>query len=172
MAVRSAMLPRWSLHDHAWKAVVEDGTHVWHLGDFGHKSDRARLSKVFKQLRGIKHPVRGNHDEEGTTHPDMGWASVQDRKILHADGQSLVCDHYPSREWYGCWRGSVLPQGHTHNNLPPSSRSFDCGADNLGYVPATIGEIRARMETLSHLDFRAGTEVEWLVAPREPREPR
>ncbi|HTO27394.1 MAG TPA: hypothetical protein VL017_02260, partial [Devosia sp.] len=151
----------------AWNDVVRADCHVWHLGDFAHRADRGRAGKIFAKLNGIKHLVRGNHDPDWLATKEFGWASVDDRKVLNAGGQLIVLDHYPSREWVGWWNGSLQLHGHTHNNLPSSSRSFDVGVDALGYVPATIHEIRARMAQLPNLDFRHGVEVDWLVAPRE-----
>jgi calcineurin-like phosphoesterase family protein len=149
-----------SLIEH-WNSVVSPTDTVWHLGDFAH--DRLPLGQaaaIFARLDGIKRLIVGNHDTDAVR--DLSWASVDDIRVLTAGGQDLVLCHYPMREWPNWWGGALHFHGHTHDRLPSSNRSWDCGVDHQGFVPLTFDEIRARMNVLPELDF-AGNQVKPFI---------
>lgn len=141
-----------------WNAVVGRNDRVFHLGDFAYwKLEKSRLRWIFDQLNGQKHLICGNHDTSDTL--ELPWASVN--HLLHfktPDGLKLAASHHPQREWDGWHNGSLHFHGHTHSNLPSSRRSLDVGVDNIGFVPLTYAELKARTDQLPELDF-TGVQV-------------
>jgi calcineurin-like phosphoesterase family protein len=142
----------------SWNAVVGKNDRVFHLGDFAYwRLEKSRLRWLFGQLTGEKHLIVGNHDTSDTL--ELPWASVS--HLLHfktPDGLKVAASHHPQREWDGFFSGGLHFHGHTHSNLPSSRRSLDVGVDNVGFVPQTYVELRARMNLLPELDF-TGVEV-------------
>lgn len=138
-----------------WNSVIDDRTTVWFLGDFCFwKIPMDRMAWLFDQLRGRIKFLPGNHDTEFVRSlpwdevlPDVTIAQVAHTK------QIVVMSHYPLREWPHYWHGALHLHGHTHANLPSSSRSYDIGVDNMGFVPLTLAEIKQRMIALPDLSF-------------------
>lgn len=89
---------------------------------------------------------------------NLAWDSVDHIKVLSAGDLKVCLCHYPMREWPHWWAGGIMLHGHTHSQIPSSSRSWDVGVDNQGFVPLTLAEIRERMAKLPDLDFH-GTPI-------------
>lgn len=152
----------------SWNSVVDDDTVVWFLGDFSWwKQDQASYRAIFDQLRGKKRLIAGNHDPEPVL--QLAWDQIYLGVITGLEKSSntkVIMCHYPLREWPDFWRGAIHFHGHTHDNLPSSNRSWDCGVDHQGYVPLTLSEIRTRMDLLPNLDF-VGVEAPDFVVGRK-----
>jgi len=143
-----------------WNSLVRPTDTVWHLGDFAGEDvlfDDA--AAIFKRLHGTKRLIRGNHDGDEVC-TKLGWASVDDmRTVIATDGTKVVLCHYPLREWHGFYSGNVHFHGHTHDRLPSSRRTWDCGVDHQSFMPMTFADIRTKMEQLPELTF-AGVRME------------
>ena len=161
-----AMRPYADIQEHdrdlvaKWNTYVKAGDTVWHLGDFaGEDVPFDDAAAIFKRLNGTKRLIRGNHDGDEVC-TKLGWASVDDmRTVVAKGGTKIVLCHYPLREWHGLHSGDVHFHGHTHDRLPSSRRSWDCGVDHQSFVPMTFDGIKSKMELLADLSF-AGVPVE------------
>lgn len=148
--LRMAGRPFASIEEHdefliaAWNATVAPRDEIWHLGDFAMGASAERCAQIFRRLRGRKILVRGNHDK--TRVLDLPWHSVHDFATPKLAGQRWIFSHYPMRAWPGAFRGSLHCFGHTHGLLPDTSRSCDVGVDRWRYRPASLEEIRERMD--------------------------
>lgn len=132
-------------HDRAlvdnWNAVVGDGDEVWHLGDFA-RGPAALKADLLARLRGRKHLVVGNNDDDATLSAP-GWQSVQAYAEQVIGSQRLILCHYAFRTWNQMGKGSIDLHGHSHARLKPLPRQYDVGVDAFPYRPATLGEILA-----------------------------
>lgn len=81
------------------------------------------------------------------------------RTVVAKGGTKIVLCHYPFREWNGLHSGDVHFHGHTHDRLPSSRRSWDCGVDHQSFIPMKFEAIKSKMELLPELSF-AGVAVE------------
>jgi calcineurin-like phosphoesterase family protein len=50
--------------------------------------------------------------------------------------------------WERSHKGSYHVYGHSHQELPPSGKSFDIGVEGHDYRPWSLEEIWSRMDTL------------------------
>lgn len=152
-----------------WNSLVGKRDTVWHLGDFA-LGPRGSARRVFDQLNGIKHLVRGNHDGDDVL--GCPWASVSDVAEQSVDGVRLVLCHYPMLAWpdsqYNGRRHvsgqpttvtSVMCHGHVHGT-PRDSRlpvqdpcRVDVGVDMHSMAPvaaeAVVAAVRATMDVRS-----------------------
>lgn len=145
----------------SWNSVVRPQDTVWHLGDFAHRSSPQRLARIFDRLKGEKHLIVGNHDDEATG--ALGWQSVQQIAEIAVTGQRIVLCHYAMRIWPGQRKGAIHLFGHSHARFAGTSRSLDVGVDAWGYVPVEIGPIMARLATLPHDDPESVDEDTYLA---------
>lgn len=143
-----------------WNSLVKPTDTVWHLGDFaGEEVPFDEAAAIFKRLKGTKRLIRGNHDGDEVC-TKLGWASVYDMRTLVAKGGTkMVLCHYPFREWHGFYSDDIHFHGHTHDRLPSSRITWDCGVDHQSFMPMTFDDIQARMGQLPELDF-TGVAVE------------
>ena len=125
---------------------------VWHLGDFaGEDVPFEYVASVFKKLNGVKRLIVGNHDGEAIQ--GLPWASIDQMRTLVAPGSKVVLCHYPMRDWNGQHGGDLHFHGHTHDRLPSSRQSWDCGVDRQDFKPMKFAAIKERMHELDEWDF-------------------
>ena len=128
-----------------WNAVVKPGDTVWHVGDFAHRCDAAKMRAIFSRLHGDKHFVPGNHDGSDTL--ALGWKSISPLAEVVVDKTRVIMCHYALRTWPGQRKGAINLYGHSHGRLPGTSQSADVGVDVWGYVPVDLRQIRQRLVT-------------------------
>lgn len=150
-----------------WNSVVDHKTVVWMLGDFAWwKLESSDVQRIFSQLKGRKRLLVGNHDTDAVF--DLPWEQVHHGVVIGLDKSTdtkIAMSHYPMREWPEFYSGAIHLHGHTHDNLPSSNRSWDCGVDHQGFMPLTLSDIQARMALLPNLDF-IGIETDDFVPDR------
>jgi len=128
-----------------WNSKVTDYDDVYILGDFCFGA--STFAEYALKLNGIKHFIRGNHDDEA-------YKKVQNMNLpkcyFHGDihkvkdnGYRLVLCHYPIYEWEGLYKGAIHIHGHTHSNIGRSfkTNAYDVGVDLWNFVPVTLEEI-------------------------------
>ena len=136
-----------------WNAVVNPRDTVWHLGDLAwEKASFGYVSSTFKKLNGIKRLIVGNHDGD-EVQTGLDWASVDEIRTVVAPGCKIVLCHYPMRDWNGQYGGDLHFHGHSHDQLPSSRQSWDCGVDRQAFRPMTFDTIKKLMDGLPHWDF-------------------
>lgn len=142
-----------------WNLAVGLSDTVYHLGDFGFVNLN-RLNEIAKELNGIIHLIRGNHDHDNKLHA-LTWRfkEIVDRaviKVPDVDTQSgqrvIVLDHYALRVWdrkhYGSWHFAGHSHGACKEILPQSIEGglcCDVGVDVWGFRPIGYEEIRQIM---------------------------
>jgi calcineurin-like phosphoesterase family protein len=139
----------------AWNDVVASDDIVWHLGDFAHKAEPARVKSIFSALHGKKSLILGNHDKQATLQCD--WEEAVPMRGLAIDGQQIVMCHYGMRVWPGMHRGMFY--GHSHGRLPGSRQTLDVGVDSVGFAPVDLPTILARMAALPRLAYDEGRPI-------------
>lgn len=141
-----------------WNSVVSPSDVVYMIGDFAHKMHPRRMRQVFDELRGVKHLVVGNHDNNAVK--SLPWASVSERLAVSVDGQRLLLDHYPGRSWSGSNRGTIQLFGHTHGRLPDLWNAADVGVDRWNYMPIDLPQILARLAEIPRPSDQVEEELE------------
>jgi len=136
-----------------WNARVRPTDTVWHLGDFaGEDVAFDYVASVFRKLNGRKRLIVGNHDGD-EVRAKLPWESVDEVRTILAPGCKIVLCHYPFREWNGYYGGDLHFHGHSHDRLPSSRQSWDCGVDKQDFSPMTFATIKARMAKLPIWNF-------------------
>lgn len=130
----------------AWNAVVQDGDHVFHLGDFSfHRPDRTL--DILSRLKGVKYLIRGNHDRNNL---NGACLAMFDGGVEHYHeitvGSQLIClCHFPFRSWNGMHHDSWNLHGHSHGTLVPQGKQLDVGVDVHG-LPISYMEVEKIMK--------------------------
>jgi calcineurin-like phosphoesterase family protein len=96
---------------------------------------------IFKQLKGHKHLVVGNHDEQNKAVLKLPWESISWYKKIKENGMKAIASHYPFETWSGVLRGYFHVHGHSHGTLRRKlPRRFDVGAD-VEYTPVLMEKL-------------------------------
>lgn len=126
-----------------WNIAVRPNDEVFVLGDFGFSNKRDRpLDKIFAELRGRKHLVIGNHDEQNPKVLALPWETTQHYLKLRYEGRRAILCHYPLETWDGAHRGHIHLHGHSHGTLRRTipgraDVGVDAG-DTFRYTPLSI----------------------------------
>ena len=137
-----------------WNSVVKADSTVILLGDNGFLGSK-KLNYLMNRLNGTIHLVLGNHDE----HIPDRFASVSYYLELIADGQQIVCSHYPMYRWNQISKGSWHLYGHEHGNLIgdpvlESMKSMDVGVDcHSEFCPFSMSEVREVMKAKKEFKY-------------------
>lgn len=124
--------------------TVTNSDRLYVLGDLGYHKDLEGLRNVLKRINGNKHIILGNHDSvqhltqlkrEGVI------CDVKEFKTVQKGNKSIVCCHYPLKEWNGYYRGYYHVFGHVHGTIPQYDRCLDVGVDNIGYYPMEFDDV-------------------------------
>lgn len=111
-----------------WNEQVAEYDTVYCLGDFSFGSSEQTV-EILKQLNGVKHLVKGNHDHWVTPISASYFESVKDYSVLKLDKQHIVMMHYPIAIWDRMHYGALHLHGHTHGAFVHSGRGMDIGID-------------------------------------------
>jgi len=130
-----------------WNSVVQPTDTIYCLGDMAFRQSKGEFTDIFKQLKGIKHLIIGNHDNDEVIH--QPWQSTSFIKEIKIDGKHIVLCHYPMRSWNRMYRHGLHLYGHEHGNMPDYSNCLDVGADRWDYTPASFEQILERMSNLT-----------------------
>jgi calcineurin-like phosphoesterase family protein len=122
-----------------WNKVVKPGDRVFHLGDFGFGS-APEMAAIFNRLRGQKHLIEGNHDDESLD-KSLRWVWIKDTYNLKAGEHSYFLAHYAHRVWNKSFHGARHLFGHTHGMIKPWGWSCDAGVDCWDYSPVHIDTV-------------------------------
>lgn len=144
-----------------WNARVQPTDTIYILGDMCWRSANYGI-EIVRQLNGIKHLVRGNHDRACLAKQAFRdlFASITDLleiKVPDPDAppamggyQRITLCHYAMLVWNHSHRGSWMLHGHSHGKLwNPNGKRLDVGADCWDYAPVSYDEIKAAMVTRS-----------------------
>lgn len=133
-----------------WNSVVTDSDEVYHLGDFAYRCSKQEAEKIWWQLNGKKHLIKGNHD-----HGDIDlWESVSDIKeliVLNSKGcnQLIVLCHYPIFSWKNMIHESWHLHGHVHGSMQELNKEIkrhDCSVEVNNYTPISLEQIENIMK--------------------------
>lgn len=122
-----------------WNEKVTNEDDVYVIGDFSMHQKAATISDILLRLNGIKHLIKGNHDDKREIKKTVGWASVNTLLDLKIDGEKLRLFHYPIVDWRG---PRMLFHGHIHGQHPWTGKfSRDVGVDANMFRPQTLIEL-------------------------------
>lgn len=100
-----------------WNKAVSNEDIVYILGDISWH-DEYKTTEIFKQLKGSKVLIRGNHDNiKGYSELAKCFTSIQDYAELYLNKKDkVIMSHYPMPFWNGQFRDSIHLYGHVHNS--------------------------------------------------------
>jgi len=128
----------------AWNAKVPEEGIVVVAGDLFW--DGRRAQEYLKQLNGRIIYVLGDHGDKVN---EALFESVYHLLWLKMPGDrpGIFVNHWAQRRWPKAHYGSWHLFGHSHGELPPWGRSFDCGVDDMkgDYAPLTYYEVAMRI---------------------------
>lgn len=128
--------------------VKADDT-LYILGDLGFGKPSAIMAMV-KRLNGVKHLIRGNHDDHLYPSDLHGvFETVTDQKTIKVGGHEIYMHHFSHRVWNKAHHGAWHLHGHSHGALENWYKSMDVGIDArpLGdMLPFSFDEIKAVMD--------------------------
>ena len=135
---------------HSINETVDVSDNLYILGDLGFHKDFQSLLNYLTQIKCKNiHVILGNHDNKQhliQMRREGVIADVQETKTVQQLKRSIVCSHYPMREWHGYYRGYYAAYGHCHGNLPPFERSMDVGIDSIGFNPIEFDDLIGTIE--------------------------
>lgn len=118
---------------------------LWVIGDFAacdDKQSQAATRRIFDQLPGRKHLVRGNHDPDWVTR--LPWSSVHELVEVQDKDQRFVLCHYPMLTWNGVRDGAINLFGHVHDRWQGADNQVNVGVDLWNFAPVSCAEILSR----------------------------
>lgn len=133
-----------------WNSIVSDEDTVYHLGDFAYKCSKQEAEKIWWQLNGHKHLIKGNHD-----HEDIElWESISDIKdisFINDKGikQEIILCHYPIYSWKNMIHGSWHLHGHTHGSMQDNNigvKRYDVSVEVNNYTPISLEQVKEIMK--------------------------
>lgn len=142
-----------------WNRVVSDDDYVWILGDISWHNESKTIN-IFKQLKGHKMLVKGNHDKISNTLAKC-FNRIVDYAEFNDGKEKVVMSHYPMPFWNGQFRDTIHLYGHVHNShqwniceswinearalqaIPMRMYNVGCMMDWMNYTPRTLDEIIA-----------------------------
>lgn len=144
-----------------WNMMVGHTDTIYFLGDFGFRRATATpLADIFARLRGHKHLVKGNHDEQNKEVLKLPWESVSDLVTVRYKGSKAIACHYPLESWKGMAKGYFHVHGHSHGNMRSMNRRFDVGADAIGApVPFEHLASIASLQAFEASDHHGGIDL-------------
>jgi calcineurin-like phosphoesterase family protein len=117
-----------------WNSQVSKGDLVWHLGDFSFSHDFEATVALLRQLNGVKHFIKGNHDsrrvmEDLVKEKVLHWFG--DYKEIKIGRESVILNHYPYAVWHKQHYGAWHLHGHSHGNyVIQKGKILDVGLDS------------------------------------------
>ena len=104
-----------------WNNVVGIDDDVWILGDISWHN-ATKTIEIFKQLNGIKHLCRGNHDSKLLRNKQVQelFVEICDYKEIQLDNKyGIVLSHYPIPCYNHHYYGWYHLYGHVHDGKKP-----------------------------------------------------
>lgn len=130
------------VENHNARAFKDTDTYI--IGDLSVKGDLKELRKLFAAMKGSKHLILGNHDDDEVQ--SLPWSTISAFKKVKDNGNNIFLSHYPIYSWPGMYSGAFHFFGHTHGKLPSHGRSIDVGVDAWNLCPVNASEAIARMK--------------------------
>lgn len=151
-----------------WNLVVSKRDIVYHLGDVA-LCKPTRLLDILNKLNGNIHLIRGNHDSTALNKvcrdrfsfikdtymfkrvvPDGNsyLLSARSKTYLGIENSLIWLSHYAHRVWPQRHYGATHLFGHSHGNLPPHGKSFDCGVDTNFMLPYQFEDVLLKFHEL------------------------
>ena len=130
-----------------WNEKVKETDTVYILGDLMYRNENPP-EYYLGQLKGKKHLVLGNHDENWIGKVNTAdWFESVSEFCTFSDGQHrITACHYPMLAWPD---QSYMLFGHIHNNIDPdiwpviraSDKLLNVGVDINGFAPVSFAEL-------------------------------
>jgi len=140
-----------------WNEKVDPDDEVYIVGDFAVKTSRG-FGYYLSQLKGRKHLIVGNHDEDllMDAYARSSFESVHEicevEDTLDNKKVMVTLCHYPLMEWNRIRHGAILVYGHIHADnrkdiqdyyrSRAKERAFNAGCMINNYTPCTLLELR------------------------------
>ena len=137
-----------------WNETVQDGDHVWHLGDFGFGSEEI-TRKRWNRLKGRKKFILGNHDDAALMLDIVGKRNFFFWKRFKEYENPFIASHVPLHR-FTLLAGDPFENrqlknvfGHIHGHNAPEGGYLNVCVEKTGYRPIHIDEVQEKLKGLN-----------------------
>ncbi len=139
-----------------WNKKVTESDDVYILGDIANGSSEL-VKDFFSRVKGRKHLIIGNHDEEyiNSYLSTQSFVSVDGLKRIVDDGRIVCLCHYPLMDWLSGEETIYHVYGHIHNKNGESHGqmyrfmqayynylpAYNASVDVTNFEPVTLDEL-------------------------------
>lgn len=140
----------------SWNSKVTENDDVYVLGDLANGSPKA-VKEFFSKVRGRKHLILGNHDENYVTEYSStnSFVSIQRLRYIDDNGRKVCVCHYPLMDWFSGNELIYHVYGHIHNKNASNNGymyqqiedyysdkpAFNASVDVTNFEPVTLDEL-------------------------------
>lgn len=148
-----------------WNSKVTENDDVYVLGDLATGSAEI-IKRFFSKVRGRKHLIVGNHDEEYLNEYILteSFVGVDRLRYINDVGRKVCVCHYPIMDWFSGNEIICHVYGHIHNknsensgymyeqisNYYKDKPAFNASVDVTNFEPVTLDELIALKEDKQH----------------------
>ena len=103
------------------------------LGDISFSRNYEEVARFYKQLKGQKFVVKGNHDDRKVLNQLRENHLIQDwfdYKEIKSEGLHICMMHFPIASWNKMHYGSWMLHGHSHGSYTAPGKILDVGIDS------------------------------------------
>lgn len=128
--------------------IVRPTDHFWFLGDLFLGKDINDAELMLRDMNGIKHFIKGNHDHSDTIDLYKAVGIYHGEQVtIVIDGQKIILNHCKMYVWPNSHHGSWNVHGHSHGTLDkvPWGKSIDVCIHTRSYYPLSFAEIGSIM---------------------------
>jgi calcineurin-like phosphoesterase family protein len=146
-----------------WNAKVADTDDVYILGDIANGSS-ALVKEFFSRVKGRKHLIVGNHDEEymDDYSKTKSFVSISGLEYVVDNGRKVLLCHYPIMDWFSGDETIYLVYGHIHNKFSANTSqmyrfmqayynylpAYNASVDVTNFEPVTLDELIKMKEVI------------------------
>lgn len=138
-----------------WNEKVSEDDDIYVLGDLANGS-ASKIKEFFSKVKGRKHLIVGNHDEEYLTEYFLtqSFVGIDRLRYLNDEGRKVCVCHYPLLDWFSGNEIVYHVYGHIHNKTEANGQmyadikgyydnkpAFNASVDVIGFEPVTLDEL-------------------------------
>lgn len=141
------------------KMVKNEDDDIFILGDFAF-ADIKEIAKILKNLRGKKHLILGNHDNESwKDYIDAGFETVQRFMFINVDGIGAVgLAHDPSVCIVD--RSAIWCCGHLHDQFKVMGNCVNVGLDVNDFSLISEEKLVSILEKVKRFGFKVDRNIQ------------
>lgn len=130
--------------------IVRPTDHFWFIGDISLHATTSYVEDLLKQLKGILHFLKGNHDNRKIIKLFSKYGIYHGEQVtIRIDDQKMTLNHCRMYVFFNSHYGAWNLHGHSHGALDkaPWGKTLDVGINIRDYAPLSFPFIQALMKS-------------------------